>query len=174
MSTLKKKEPDDHCNGRKRDGSGYCGQTAGWGTDHPGTGRCKWHGGASTGPKNGPGIYRTKMGPEYQQIYDRFREDDDLQSLDDEVALVKTLVYEAIERGGEGRPESVTGLVERLSRILKRKVEMEEGLNYYIHIEGLNVVVNQVVQIIERHVDDPETRAAIGEDLARIHLPRHR
>jgi len=47
MSNLEKKEPDDECNARKTDGSGYCGQTAGWGTDHVGHGRCKYHGGDS-------------------------------------------------------------------------------------------------------------------------------
>ncbi|MEU8199505.1 hypothetical protein AB0C10_37550 [Microbispora amethystogenes] len=36
------------CHGRKRDeGGGYCHRPAGWGTDHPGTGRCKLHGGAT-------------------------------------------------------------------------------------------------------------------------------
>ena len=47
MSDLEKKAPGEYCNGRKRDGSGYCRHEAGWGTDHPGMGRCKFHGGAS-------------------------------------------------------------------------------------------------------------------------------
>jgi hypothetical protein len=33
------------CGARKRQGEGLCGQAAGWGTDHPGSGRCKLHGG---------------------------------------------------------------------------------------------------------------------------------
>jgi hypothetical protein len=37
--------PDDTCNARKRNGEGYCGRPAGWGTDHLGVGRCKMHGG---------------------------------------------------------------------------------------------------------------------------------
>lgn len=48
------KEPDHHCNGKVRqknsedDGAeAYCSKVAGWGTDHSGYGRCKWHGGAS-------------------------------------------------------------------------------------------------------------------------------
>lgn len=35
------------CDARKTDGSGTCQHQAGWGTDHPGHGRCKFHGGAS-------------------------------------------------------------------------------------------------------------------------------
>lgn len=43
------RDPDDvQCNGKK---SGkvneYCQRPPGWGTDHPGIGRCKWHGGAA-------------------------------------------------------------------------------------------------------------------------------
>ena len=33
------------CGARKRQGEGCCKRPAGWGTDHPGTGRCKLHGG---------------------------------------------------------------------------------------------------------------------------------
>lgn len=35
------------CGGRKRQGDGTCTQAAGWGTSHPGTGRCKLHGGST-------------------------------------------------------------------------------------------------------------------------------
>lgn len=45
MSDLEPKEPDDYCNARKTNGSGYCQHEAGWGTDHPGHGRCRFHGG---------------------------------------------------------------------------------------------------------------------------------
>jgi hypothetical protein len=47
MSDQKRKEPGETCNARKTDGSGYCGHRAGWGTDHVGHGRCKYHGGDS-------------------------------------------------------------------------------------------------------------------------------
>ena len=35
------------CGAKKRQGPGLCGQTAGWGTDHPRKGRCKLHGGST-------------------------------------------------------------------------------------------------------------------------------
>lgn len=38
---------DKRCNGVKRDHSGLCGRPAGWGTGHPGIGRCKLHGGST-------------------------------------------------------------------------------------------------------------------------------
>jgi hypothetical protein len=36
------------CGSRKRQGAGLCSQPAGWGTDHPGFGACKLHGGSTT------------------------------------------------------------------------------------------------------------------------------
>lgn len=35
------------CGAKKRQGEGTCQRPAGWGTDHPGTGRCKLHGGST-------------------------------------------------------------------------------------------------------------------------------
>lgn len=35
-----------YCGARKRQGEGTCTQAAGWGTDHPGIGACKLHGGS--------------------------------------------------------------------------------------------------------------------------------
>lgn len=40
----------DKCNAHPTQDGGYCGNKAGQGTDHVGEGRCKYHGGASTGP----------------------------------------------------------------------------------------------------------------------------
>lgn len=43
--------PKNQCGARNRQGN-PCGKPAGWGTAHPGTGRCRLHGGASTGAAN--------------------------------------------------------------------------------------------------------------------------
>jgi len=43
---------DEYCGATTSDG-GECQLPAGWGTDDPGTGRCKHHGGASTGAPEG-------------------------------------------------------------------------------------------------------------------------
>lgn len=38
---------DRYCGGVKRQGEGTCTRPAGWGTSHPGFGRCKLHGGST-------------------------------------------------------------------------------------------------------------------------------
>lgn len=42
----KRKAGDKLC-GAVKNGGGVCRHESGWGTDHPGTGRCKFHGGSS-------------------------------------------------------------------------------------------------------------------------------
>lgn len=45
--------PNPHCGATLKRGDGTCGHQAGWGTDHPGHGNCKLHGGATpTGKKH--------------------------------------------------------------------------------------------------------------------------
>lgn len=46
------REPGEQCNARRSGGSGYCGQPAGWGTDHD-AGRCKFHGGSTRSQQKG-------------------------------------------------------------------------------------------------------------------------
>jgi hypothetical protein len=52
MTTTPETPGRDKCGGRKRDGSGgVCTRPAGWGTDHPGIGKCKLHGGSTPNHK---------------------------------------------------------------------------------------------------------------------------
>lgn len=45
MTKRKRRPPAKVCGAKKTSGKGTCGHSAGWGTDHPGVGRCKYHGG---------------------------------------------------------------------------------------------------------------------------------
>jgi len=47
------------CGARKINGPGYCDRPAGEGTRHTGRGRCKRHGGNSTGPQTAAGRARS-------------------------------------------------------------------------------------------------------------------
>jgi len=52
-------ERDKYCGARKHQGEGTCTRPAGWGTDHPGYGKCKLHGGAT--PNHGTAADREKV-----------------------------------------------------------------------------------------------------------------
>lgn len=42
-----RKKGGPYCGAKKKQGPGTCTQAPGWGTDHPGAGKCKLHGGSS-------------------------------------------------------------------------------------------------------------------------------
>jgi hypothetical protein len=52
MKTANKPHDPFYCGAKNRQGD-PCRQRAGWGTDHLGSGRCKLHGGRSSGPPKG-------------------------------------------------------------------------------------------------------------------------
>lgn len=49
----------DECGAEKR-GGGHCTQAAGWGTDHPGIGACKLHGGCTPNHRKAAEIVRVE------------------------------------------------------------------------------------------------------------------
>ena len=64
------------CGARTRAGT-PCQRPAGWGTKHPGSGKCKLHGGASTGPK--PGSMKGNQNALKHGIYSKFLPKDTLE-----------------------------------------------------------------------------------------------
>lgn len=57
------------CGAKTRRRGTPCLRPAGWGTNHPGTGRCKLHGGCSTGPKDQRGNKNAVKTGEYETIW---------------------------------------------------------------------------------------------------------
>lgn len=127
------------CGARKKKTEGFCKSIAGAGTDHPGYGRCKYCGGASTGPKTEEGrsavgrknarkhgLYAQYLTDEEQERFGEIRSKNDL-TVAEELALLRTKLesyykYVYLLRKGAGR--------KGLQRMhLKRgdKVEYEMG-----------------------------------------------
>lgn len=55
-----------YCGAKKRQGEGTCKRPAGWGTEHPGTGRCKLHGGNN---RSKPGNKNAVTTGQYETIF---------------------------------------------------------------------------------------------------------
>jgi phage FluMu protein Com len=80
-----------------------CRLPAGYGTDHPGYGRCKMHGGATTGPKSAEGkekakmngvlhgLYASVLSPQEKTIFDQLA-NDEIASLKYEIQALKAKI----------------------------------------------------------------------------------
>jgi hypothetical protein len=91
------------CGAKKKNKNDVCRALAGSGTDHPGFGRCKFCGGASTGPKTAAGKERARMNgrkhgfysevlsPEERDTYEDLLEDKKV-GLEDEIFMLKAKI----------------------------------------------------------------------------------
>jgi hypothetical protein len=91
------------CGAKQTNKAGTCRQPAGLGTDHLGYGRCKFHAGASTGPKSEDGkrrasqnsrihgLYAATLTEAGREIYDELAEQPQL-GLEHEILLLKTQI----------------------------------------------------------------------------------
>lgn len=94
-SSLPTIPPDAKCNGIVRSGLAYCTQVAGRGTDHPGQGRCKLHGGANPMKH---GRYSTLKTEALRDLIAQFEADPEPLSMFPELAACRALFQDYIDR----------------------------------------------------------------------------
>lgn len=87
------------CGAKHNKRPGTCKRPAGWGTDHPGEGRCKLHGGTTQKPS---GRYvQVNARPRLRELIAQFAADPDPHNLLHELTLLRALVTDYIERYDE-------------------------------------------------------------------------
>lgn len=97
-TTKEGRKPLSKCGAKNRAGT-PCNRPAGWGTDHPGEGRCKLHGGV--GQKPSARYVGAKVRPRLGELIAQFAADDDPHDLSHELTLLRALVLDYIERYDE-------------------------------------------------------------------------
>lgn len=95
-------EDGPYCGAKKKAarGGGPCRQTAGAGTNHPGVGRCKWHGG------NAPilhGRYSKIQRPRIRELIEAYEADPDPLNLLPDLAAARAHYHDWVERYDEWR-----------------------------------------------------------------------
>jgi len=126
---------------------------------------------------------RKESGSKLFKYFDALKKEKDThgilftESLDEEITLVRALIMESLEDyenlGDDiaeiGRRQWVRGdtveMVQKLSQIMERAVNMKYNTRYSIKIEEVKVVINIFQQIITRNVSDKETMQKILRDI---------
>jgi hypothetical protein len=186
----KSTQTDGKCGSKKTKKKGKCENTAGKGTDHVGYGRCKHHGGSSK--KKAGGLYSTVTHEKYRVPYDSMLENKEvLASVDDEIAFLRICAMKsaagaealldpdqrkkACELGLElgildnysDRIHALTEILERITRAIKRKVEIEQGIAIRLTPMQISNFIDTFKAIVTRHITDTKVIAAIGRDIAK-------
>lgn len=115
------------CGRTKRDGSGDpCKRPAGWGTDHPGEGACKFHGGNAGAPANNQNATKHGLNADPHHYY---------QSL----SLEEKEFIEKIATTIEDRVQEYTGEVDHMDRVLARRV----AIKFHIVSKASDYIANE-------------------------------
>lgn len=187
IRTFPKKDPDNHCNGKVHRQDKYCQRPAGWGTDHPKSGRCKLHGGCSTGRRSGELRYSEFVPTAIVAKYEEFaiEADIDIKSLNDEIALIRSRIAslqetidiiennpalqhdqkDTLQNQIDGKILQFTELVRRL---VETKQKVEENVKSKTNVDIIMKIVDFFISIVDKTVKDTEVKRSIGIELRRL------
>lgn len=172
------------CLERLRDGSGsHCSLKAGMGTDHPGTGRCKYHGGCAGHPIE-HGRYAKVARNRLHHSYIDYIEDPDLMNLTPELVILRSLLDEAIMRFEEhgttseiklcaSLVDSITKLVDKIDTIQSRHVLTVSSIRYLMlramDVAGRFIDVEQLPVFIDAWENDVQSIfSGVNSDLKQL------
>lgn len=158
-----------------------CRQPAGYGTPHPGYGRCKLHGGCCTGPKTKEGknvaskngtihaLYSRALPPEEQAIFNQLSEDK-VKGLEFEINMLKTKIISYLERKNREfiNYKEKHGEDEAYRRMKVYFNESDSGARNYYHAgtvedRPLDRALNTLARLVEKH--NKITSEEKGDDL---------
>lgn len=151
----------------KRQSEGVCTRPAGWGTGHLGEGACKLHGGAARGRPIVHGRYSLKHRESMQEKMEQFLADPEPGRLDSEIALLRTLLQEFLDRYPADSPlplasinamynmvEGIARNVERVSRILNETALTQAEVQF---------ISARIVDVLIKYVPADKLPDALGE-----------
>ena len=144
------------CGGKTRAGR-LCRYPAGFGTVHPGEGRCYLHGGTAQAGQ-AKVLQAICANPEMAHRALELLEDEDLLSARRELAVLKAR-FELLEpKDDDADVPNLMKLADTISRMAARIQDMEQGKHHYIHISVAASLVAAFTQIGQTFIPDPAQR----------------
>lgn len=192
MTVAVRAEPhDSFCSARTRPGAKYalCRRPGGWGTDHPGAGRCKLHGGLT--PVRS-GRYSSLKREKLRALIEQHEADPDPLNILPELATARALLQDFIERydawstalvawhesfrkeAENGKPVQVLDIADAY-RIVSEVTKIAERIERIraqnaISRPDLHRVLSEMWRVLEMYITDPTTRQAVRDGWLNIRL----
>lgn len=151
-------------------GDKICHNTAGAGTDHLGYGRCRIHGGCSTGPKTEEGavksaqnkikhgLYASALLPGEAEVFNQLSTESELKSLEFEINVQKTKIISYLMRNKKKFEERLeqTGDEDAAYKSLKVFFSDGDGVRRYYHAatiedNALDRALRTLRSLVETH-----------------------
>jgi len=181
------------CMGRNRRSATYCKNEPGFGTDHLGIGRCKFHAGSVPNMTKRHRYESAKFGSRVQELFDAFRDDPQPHNMLNELALLRAITVDYVERheqimfalydwatngidvSAKGKPPelpdliTVRKIIADIGAMIERMHRIEQrGL---ISIQAFKQAFEQVGVVLATEIDDPDALARIEKALSAIKIP---
>lgn len=141
-----------------------CRRMAGHGTDHPGVGRCKYHGGCV--PRK-HGLYSSVMPEEFRAGYEASLEDPNYKSMREHLSVLDHFILPAAIARGVRRPgtpgvpdplDTQMQAIDIKSKVLKRMADIEDRGKIKMTEKELAQFVLEIVKVVSEYVDAPTLR----------------
>lgn len=152
------------CGAKKRDGT-PCRAKA------MANGRCRIHGGATPSgfalPQYKTGRYSKVLPDALRYRYEVARDDEDLLSLRDEIALLDIRITELLGSSpNDDTWAQVVGLFEQRRKLAESEHKRLVTLKQYVSVEQVYAFIGALGGILREHVTDRRALAAIQRDLS--------
>lgn len=148
-----------------------CIQPAGKKTDHVGWGRCYLHGGATQSPLSVRNQRKLSLigevnYPGLKEEIERLKSDKDVFDLREEIFTMEAIANKILEKAETlDDMAPAIGIIDRATRVAQRLHEIEVGRKYVVDVRNINVIIEYVVNVVDRYVTDQYTKNLIAKDL---------
>lgn len=182
--------PDHLCNARTP--KGYCKNSAGYKTDHVGTGRCKYHGGLAGRPVV-TGLYSSKLKSTIQEEYEQLVNDPHILELKSEFSFLKTVMLKFIENiqnelddpsvdfwtvtdhnGNEiesPKSKQLFKIFASMSSMFEKINNAEQKKQEHLDLNDIHSILAQIRNVMDESCNACPVRAGVGEKLSKIKIP---
>jgi hypothetical protein len=174
-------KPTVTCNARLRYNTGYCQRLAGWETNHEGTGRCKDHGGLSFGQPRKAFSATELLKPEQTEILSKLEtiletNPESIANSDNEITVLRSIFYEYLQKCKREQklpnPNDLKKFTDCLAKMMEIKSKFEAKPNPKTVKANIFILyVNQINNILKKHIQDSNLLNSIADDLEKLSLP---
>ncbi len=149
--------------GQLKSNNRKCRKAAGWGTNHPGGGKCRLHESIPKTITQGlPSVESIKA------LAVSFKTDKDPFDLREEIAITRAGIAETLNQIDDTHDltrhaKSLNMLLNTVGKLVQRLHEIEVGRRYVVSVDQVRRSLSQISVIVTEAIPDPAMRASVAQ-----------